>query len=74
MQGPKWLAGFSMCGSCLIDDRKTPVLRTVTVTEGLDSTLFMAICLSKTAALHSVFFISLFPLPSVGLKGKEEEK
>jgi hypothetical protein len=67
MQGPKWLAGFSMCGSCLIEDRKTPVLRTVTVTVGLDSVLFMANCLIRTEAPHSVLFISLICFPSAGL-------
>ena len=50
------------------------VVRTVTVAAGLDTMLFMAICLIKTVALHSVFLLALFSLPSVGLKGKEEER
>jgi hypothetical protein len=39
----------------------------VTITVGLDSMRFMAICLIKAVVLHSVFFMSLFSLPSAGL-------
>ena len=50
------------------------VVRTGTVMLGLDSMRFMAICLIRTVALHSVFLLALFSLPSVGLMGKEEER
>ena len=42
-------------------------MKTVTITLGLDSMLFMAICLVRKIVLHFVFFVSLFSLPSAGL-------
>jgi len=50
------------------------VARNGTVTPRLDNIRFMAICLSKIVALHSVSFMSFFSLPSVGLRGGRKMK